>query len=299
MAGIDPTTPWWRGRRAERDVHRPGETAASRHVRRSSRGARADRRRSGRQVRSEPIPNGVSVFELAVAATLTAAAARRARSAPRAARRPVVRAEDWRQKIRQDRQGSLVVFVVDASESMGTQARMGSAKGAVLALLARAYQQRERVALVVFEGAAARLLVAPTRSVERARQQLRQVPIGGATPLGDGLRLARQVVRAERLKDPSVRPLVVVVSDGEANVPLEPGRSVVTELRRLAAGLRQDEVDCLVIDTKPLGSDNDIMARLAGWLSAPYHRVDELRAQRLVEVIRRHPLSTARSQPRR
>ena len=52
-----------------------------------------------------------------------------------------------------------------------------------------------------------------------AQQQLRQLPIGGATPFAAGLWEAWQLVRTERQKQPMVRPLLVIVSDGEANVP--------------------------------------------------------------------------------
>ena len=57
-------------------------------------------------------------------------------------------------KIRYQSRRQLVVFVVDASESMGegTRVRMAAAKGAILALLRDAYVTRCRVALVVFRG---------------------------------------------------------------------------------------------------------------------------------------------------
>jgi Mg-chelatase subunit ChlD len=73
--------------------------------------------------------------------------------------------EDLRVKLRQRPRRSLIVFVLDASDSMGVHERMAAAKGAVLALLTSAYQRRDRVALVVFRDASAELLLPPTGAV--------------------------------------------------------------------------------------------------------------------------------------
>lgn len=43
---------------------------------------------------------------------------------------------------------------------------------------------------------------------------------GGATPFADGLLKAWQLIRAARAKSPGLRPVLVIISDGQANVPI-------------------------------------------------------------------------------
>ncbi|MDA0162497.1 VWA domain-containing protein [Solirubrobacter ginsenosidimutans] len=188
---------------------------------------------TGRRSRAEggpPIdarePTG-TLTDLALAATLRTAIARRALSAsPRAAAprdpgapsRPAapraVLPSDLREHVRAGKEGNLVVFCVDASGSMGARRRMARVKGAVLALLTDAYQRRDRVALVTFRGEHAQLVLPPTGSVERAAAALTDLPTGGRTPLAQGLAETERVIRNEARRDPTRRSLAVVVTDG-------------------------------------------------------------------------------------
>jgi len=195
--------------------------------------------------------------------------------------------EDLRRKQFQHHQKALILFLIDASESMGsgTLERMKAAKGAILALLTAAYQNRDQVALVVFRDQRAEVLLRPTSSVLLAQQQLRTLPIGGATPFADGLWQAWQVIRTERRKQPSLQPLLVIVSDGEANVPLAPGSKIFPELYAIARQIRLDRINALVIDScTGLGSAN--LQQLARELGCGYRQVRDLHAGRLLEELR-------------
>jgi magnesium chelatase subunit D len=141
----------------------------------------------GQPIDSRP-PSG-AVSDLAIAASLRAAAARRALSDG-----PPLAHADLREHVRAGREGNLVVFCVDASGSMGARRRMAAVKGAILGLLLDAYRRRDRVALVTFRGAGAEVVLAPTGSIERAAAVLGALATGGATPLAAGLHRAAELV---------------------------------------------------------------------------------------------------------
>ncbi len=124
-----------------------------------------------------------------------------------------VRGQDLRIKVRERRTGYTILFLVDASGSMGAERRMATAKGAIFSLLQEAYQKRDTVGMVTFRRSAADLALPPTRSIDHASRLLQELPTGGRTPLALGICRAIEIVRGLRIKDPQVLPVVVLISD--------------------------------------------------------------------------------------
>jgi len=196
---------------------------------------------------------------------------------------------DLQKKIRWRPRNNLVIFVVDASESMGdgTFSRMAAAKGAVLAILSRAYQKRDRIGLVTFGGETAQIVLRPTNSMTLARDRLQRLPTGGATPFSDGLMKAWQLVKSERIKNSDIHPLLVVISDGEANVPLHAGENVMNELLLICGKIQKNNIFSVVIDTQRLARSRTGMRCIAASLGGNYYHIDDLKAYKLIDVIRR------------
>lgn len=166
-----------------------------------------------------------------------------------------------------------MVFVVDASDSMATHERLRVAKGAALSLLRAAYLRRDRVAVVVFEGEMAKVLLAPTQSVDLARARLRKLPVGGATPLAAGLMTAWDLIRTERLREPQTSPTVALLSDGRANVPLDPRADPRAEVLGIAARMRADGIGAVLVDAGSLGPTPEQLTELAEKMGGALVRV--------------------------
>jgi magnesium chelatase subunit D len=217
--------------------------------------------------------------------TLTAAAPHqlaRGRSGPGI----VVRGGDLRRAVREGKEGNLVLFAVDASGSMAARKRMSAVTGAVLSLLLDAYQRRDKVGLVTFRGDAADLVLPPTSSVEAAVARLRRLTTGGRTPLAGGLLRAHRTLAAERLRDPRRRPLLVVVTDGRATVPLRTDTDAVADAVRAAGLLAAAGVASVVVDCERGPVRLGLPARLAAALGGTCVRLDELSADRVSGLVR-------------
>lgn len=134
--------------------------------------------------------------------------------------RVLIRRDDLRIRRFEARAEALTIFAVDASGSSAL-ARLAEAKGAVELLLAEAYVKRAEVALIAFRGTIAETLLPPTRSLTRARRSLADLPGGGGTPLAAGLNAARELAESARARGRT--PLIVVLTDGRANIAADGG----------------------------------------------------------------------------
>jgi magnesium chelatase subunit D len=157
---------------------------------------------------------------------------------------------DLRRKVRENKVSTLIVLAVDASGSMGVLKRMEATKGVVLSLLMDAYQRRDKVAVVAFRGKDAAVVLPPTSSVERARKMLEILPTGGKTPLSSGLMKTFNLIKAERKKDPTIIPILVLMTDGRANVSVVEGAEPMEEATKIAQLIREEKIYSIVIDTE-------------------------------------------------
>ncbi len=231
----------------------------------------------GQALRAVPDRDATSI---AIGATLRSAALRQPAGGDGTLQ--VTRA-DLHRPVRVGTNANLILFVVDASGSMAAQRRMEALKGAVLDLLTDAYQRRDEVGVVAFRGEGAELLLAPTRSVERAEAALRELPTGGRTPLPHALQLAQETLGRATGKLP---PLLVLLTDGRANVPVQAGGDPWRETLALAKQLAERRVPALVIDTENGYLRLGRAAQLAQALGAECVALEQLNGDKLALTIR-------------
>ncbi|BDP40082.1 magnesium chelatase [Deinococcus aetherius] len=207
----------------------------------------------GRTVRAVPDPQPVT---LAVPDTLRAALTR---TAVGGGGMVTLRREDFHAPVREETGGRRVLFVADASGSMGTRERMGAVKGAMLGLL-HEQTRRDRVALVTFRATGATLALSFTPNPQAAEAAITAAPTGGRTPLAHALTLAAEVLVGERGAQ------LVLFTDGRANVPLTAGGDAWADALSAARALRG--VSALVVDTETGHVRLGRAAQLAGALGA-------------------------------
>lgn len=244
-------------------------------------------RKEGRYITSRPAKR---VTDLALDATLREAAPfqrqrREDEGDPQRPHRVILKRGDLRQKVRVRKTRNAVCFVVDASWSMAAEERMQATKAAVLSLLRDAYQRRDRVGLVSFQRDYATLLLPLTNSVEMAQKRLQTMPTGGKTPLSRGLMLGYEVLERARKQDPEVVPLMVLLTDGQANVSMG-DLPPQTESYALADFVAAQSIRSVVIDTEHPIFERGLARQLAQHLEGRYYRLDDLREGGLVDLVR-------------
>jgi magnesium chelatase subunit D len=203
-----------------------------------------------------------------------------------------VRGADFQKKVRVRKTSNLILFLVDGSWSMAVAERMQATKGAILSLLTDAYQRRDRVGLVVFQKDRASLVLAPTNSVLLAERALRNIPMGGKTPLAAGLQMAYEVIKREKTLHPDVQPLLIVLTDGAGNVPLGQG-PVQPEIDQLAALFPAEGIHSVVINMENQIFDQGLARDLAEHMQATIYSLEELKGETLYQTVQKEMVTAA------
>lgn len=220
--------------------------------------------------------------DIALDATIRAAAARGRWNGERL----VVKTEDLREKVRFSKASALIVLVVDASGSMAALRRMEAAKGAALSLLRDAYINRDRVAFIAFRGDRARLVLPPTSNLDAAASFLRRLPTGGKTPLSSAILQALELVKREKMSKRKVKPLVVIITDGQANIPLDQRVGVRAELEKLSENLRRIGASTIIVDTRVNPWKPSYIETIVRHAQARHVRLPDLNPEKIHAVIR-------------
>ena len=161
---------------------------------------------------------------------------------------------------RREPSGRLVLLLVDGSGSMGAHERMARTKAGLRSIVERVYVRRDRVAVQVFRGGRAELLVPPGRSIVAARAAIEALPTGGGTPLVAALQGATVLLHRAQREHPGESSLLVLVTDGRTRERLE-------EATREAAA---SATASMVLDTETGPTRLGRARRIAGWLNATY-----------------------------
>ncbi len=173
---------------------------------------------------------------------------------------------------------SNLVFLLDVSGSMSSSDKLPLLKKA-FALLAEKLRPQDRVAIVVYAGAAG-LVLPPTPGNRRARilSAVERLQAGGSTAGGAGIALAYEVAREHFVEDGNNR--VILATDGDFNV----GASSDAEMVRLIEKERESGIFLTVLGFGTGNLKDSKMEQIADHGNGNFHYVDGLLEARKVLV---------------
>ena len=174
------------------------------------------------------------------------------------------RVEDLHERVRKPRTGTRYLFVIDSSGSHAVQQKMRVVKGAISSLLTRSFKREDEVAMIVFRGTSAQIVLEPTQVLPDALAALEYLPTGGRTPLAAALDRARSYV--------TPATLLILLTDGRANIPLHGG----DPWQEALDAARQMSCTAIVVDTETAAQRLGQCTELAKVLGARYLSLEEL-----------------------
>ncbi len=151
-----------------------------------------------------------------------------------------IKAEDIREKSFTGRIPLTVILVIDVSMSM--KGSMIQVRRLVERMEREIRGSRDRVGIIAFKDSGAVEVQAPTTNWNKVYGALSRLRISGLTPLAEGLMRAMETIKRERMRNPDIEPLVVIISDFSPNIPLAqsvgPGHARYTPVRDLVKAAR-------------------------------------------------------------
>ncbi|MFW9777206.1 MAG: VWA domain-containing protein [Candidatus Heimdallarchaeota archaeon] len=129
--------------------------------------------------------------------------------------------EDVREKVRRYKAPMTSIFVIDLSGSMLFS--LEEAKEALLRLHRDAYQYRDKVGIVALKETSAEVVQHPITNLGVVANKLLGLGISGFTPLASGMLKALEVLKEAKRRDRATIPVMIIITDGNANVPLHRG----------------------------------------------------------------------------
>lgn len=111
-----------------------------------------------------------------------------------------------------------IILILDLSDSMSV------IRFHLREILHKIYQEtyryRDKLGIVGLKDATAAVIQPPTRNLRVIAGKIKMLRVSGYTPLASGILEAIRSLHREKLRDPEMIPMVVILTDGFANIPL-------------------------------------------------------------------------------
>ncbi|MFC2156748.1 von Willebrand factor type A domain-containing protein [Acidobacteriota bacterium] len=165
---------------------------------------------------------------------------------------------------------SNLVFLLDVSGSMNSANKLPLLKSA-FQILTKQMRKEDRVAIVVYAGAAGLVLPSTTGDLkQRILDAIEKLQAGGSTAGGAGIQLAYKVAKENFIKDGNNR--IILATDGDFNI----GTSSTSELIRLIEEKREQGIFLTILGFGMGNYKDGRMEQLADKGNGNYYYIDGL-----------------------
>lgn len=90
----------------------------------------------------------------------------------------------------------------------------------------------------------------------------------------------------EKLTHPDVLPLIILLTDGAANVAMGNKLDPLQESYKIAGMIAEEKIHSVIINLEQGEKEESLAQRLADHMHASFYEIDELRAERLYQAVR-------------
>jgi len=166
--------------------------------------------------------------------------------------------EDIMEKVFEFKAPLSIYFILDASGSM--KRYINQMADVIKSLHTEGYKKKDKMAILIFRGRKSYILQRPTSNISRIIPKLASIEGSSYTPLASALIKTENLIKAEKMKNKDIIPVVIICSDLGANVSLdhpdlkpqvqEDWNIISDELRKISKRFGQKNIKILVIKPK-------------------------------------------------
>ena len=131
-----------------------------------------------------------------------------------------IKKEDIREKVRKHGVKAAVTVVIDMSGSMISEEKLSLIKTTLEKIITNVHLNKDKLAVVGFKGKDSETIIPNTKRPTLFLNNLRNISIGGTTPMAAGLNKALEILKKEAKKGEYI-PFMLILSDGITNVSLD------------------------------------------------------------------------------
>ncbi|KZX16019.1 magnesium-chelatase 60 kDa subunit [Methanobrevibacter cuticularis] len=131
-----------------------------------------------------------------------------------------IKNEDLREKIRKHGVRAAITLVIDMSGSMISEDKLIRIKSILKKIITNVQLNKDKLTVIGFKGRDSEVIIPNTKRPASFLNNLKNITVGGTTPMAAGLDKALEITKQEAKKGEYL-PIMMILSDGVTNVGLD------------------------------------------------------------------------------